>query len=203
MTSKKLFFGMLASTALLLLGVFAALFGSVQILTKQSNSLVELKLQNRVLEEQQTSLIQAKKAIEKYSPLDQIARKVVPQDKDQAKAVRDISSLASSSGIKLSGISFPASSLGQKNTATPGAQKTPTNVTQVTPVSGIPGVYVMEITVQQDTAAPITYDKLIEFLGKLETNRRTAQVTNVTVQPNAKDRRLLTFSLILNAYIRP
>ncbi len=203
MTSKKLFFGMLATTGLLVLGVAAAMFGSLSILAKQSDSLVDLKLQNRVLEEQQTSLIQAKKAIEKYTPLDQIARKVVPQDKDQAKAVRDISSLASSSGIKLSGISFPASSLGQKNTTAPGSSKTPTNVTQVTPVNGIPGVYVMEITVQQDTAAPITYDKLLEFLGKLETNRRTAQVTNVTVQPNAKDRRLLTFNLILNAYIRP
>ena len=200
MTSKKLYLGMIALCLILVLGIMGATYGSLFILTKQSDNLVSLKLQNRVLEEQQSSLIQAKKAIEKYSPLDAIARKVVPQDKDQAKAVRDISSIADASGIKLGTISFPASSLGQKALA---GSTTNNIVTQTTPVSGIPGVFVMEITIQQDTGSPITYDKLLDFLGHLETNRRTAQVTNVTVQPNAKDRRLLTFNLVLNAYIRP
>lgn len=198
MSTKRVYIMMIGLAGLLSIAVIGALLLSLGILHNQSDKLVEVKLENRVLDEQQTSLLQAKKSIEKYTELNTIARAVVPQDKDQAKTVRDISAVASSLDIKLSTISFPASTLGQPKTA-----NGKSTVTQVAPVSGIPNVYDMQISVQQDTTTPITYDKFLEFLGKLETNRRTAQVTSVTVQPTIKDRTKLTFNLVLSTYIKP
>jgi hypothetical protein len=40
-------------------------------------------------------------------------------------------------------------------------------------------------------------------LQKLEQNRRTAHVTNLSIQPSEDDRNLVTFSVTLNIYIKP
>ncbi len=135
---------------------------------------------------------------------------MVPQDKDQAEAVRELVKIAADNGVKLASISFPASTLGtiapkavvtEENKDTPKVTTPP--LTQVQPVEGIPGVYTLQINIQQDTTSPITYDKFIGFLSSLEQNRRTSQVTNVTVCLNTQDRTKLTFSLTGNAYIKP
>ena len=199
MNSKKTFYAMIGVTILMAVGLVFAFLGSFNILKKSSDDLVAVKLQNRVLDEQQSFLVKAKKDIETYNELNEIAQSVVPHDKDQAKTVRDITSIASSLGIKLSGISFPASTLGQSSKVS-GSKSA---VTQVTPVAGIAKLYEMQITVQQDTGAPISYEKFLEFLSKLEKNRRTAQVTSVTIQPTTTNRNNLTFNLVLSTYIKP
>jgi type II secretory pathway pseudopilin PulG len=212
MTSKRTNYVVMALVALL--GVFAiySLFWANQTLGKKSAKLVNLRLENELAENQQTSLALTNKNIGEYKDLEKIAKAVVPQDKDQAQTVREIVKIASDSGITLSSISFPASTLGQtppKTTPEAGETGSTQNqtaappVTQVKPVQGISGVYVMEITVQQDQSKPITYNQLIGFLSRLENNRRTAQVSGVTVQPNPGDRSKLSFKLTVNAYIKP
>ncbi|MCX6728078.1 MAG: hypothetical protein NTX11_04685 [Candidatus Saccharibacteria bacterium] len=199
MTTKKTFYAMICLSILMTAGIIVAFISSFGILKKSSDELVAVKLENRVLDEQQSFLVKAKKDIETYKELNGIAQSVVPQDKDQARTVRDITSIASSLGIKLSSVSFPASTLGQSSKIS-GAK---TAVTQVTPVAGIPKLYEMQITVQQDTGAPISYEKFLDFLSKLEKNRRTAQVTSVTIQPTTSNRNNLTFNLVLSTYIKP
>lgn len=213
MNSKRTHIAMIGLVVVLALGMIFALFWGSGVLQKQSTKLVSLKLDNELADDQLTSLAQASKDIEKYSGLEKIAKSVVPQDKDQAATVREIVKIANDNGIALSNISFPASTLGQKQAvassspssgASSGQTKVVTPpVTQVKPVDNIPGVYVMEITVQQEATKPITYDKFISFLSSLEQNRRTAQVSSVTVQPNPQDRNKLTFNLILQVYIKP
>lgn len=210
MNARKFFYLMIGVVIALVISSIAVLGWANKSLSKRSQQLVSLKLNNRVLDEQQLSLAQAKKDITKYSDLNSIARSVVPQDKDQAEAVREIVKIASDSNVKLSAISFPASTLGQatkapssssSDTATP--KTTKPSITQVKPVDSIPGVFVMEINIHQDSNTPVSYNSLIDFLNRLEQNRRTAQVISVTVQPNALNRSLLTFSLIVNIYIKP
>ncbi len=196
MTPKRIFMLMIAVTGLLGLAVIGSAVTSTNILKKYAANLMEAKLQNRVLDEQQDSLTSAKKDIDTYTELNLIARSVVPQDKDQAKTVRSINDVAKSLGIKLSGISFPPSTLGQSSKAAKAKE------TQVTPVTGLKGLYEMQITVQSDSNTPITYDKFIDFLEKLENNRRTAQVSNITILPNV-DGSKLTFNLVLSTYIKP
>lgn len=189
------------------LTIVAVVVGN-QILQQKSKKLADLKLNSRVLDEQQSSLKRAKKDIETYTSLEQIAKAVVPQDKDQAEAVREIVKIAGDNGIKLASITFPASTLGQvvpkavpTDDTTPKVKTPP--ITQVQTVEGIPGVFTLQIIIQQDTSAPITYDKFIGFLTNLEQNRRTAQVSTVSVTPNPQDHSKLTFNLTLNAYIKP
>ena len=124
MNSRKVYFIMLA-VLLLLIG---ALIGTVVLgnnyLKKQSDSLLAAKLDQQSLNEQQTALIKAKKDLEKYRELRDIARAIVPQDKDQAKAVREIVRFADETGVGLESITFDDSSLGQK-AAAPAPAATP------------------------------------------------------------------------------
>lgn len=202
MNSKFAFFGMVGITSLLGVGVIVATVLGNQMLQQRSSKLVGLKLDTAVLDQQQVTLAKAKKDIAKYAELEKEAKAIVPQDKDQAQAVREIVKIAGDSGIKLGNISFPASTLG---TSSSGATITTPQkaVTQVQPVKGIPGVDVMEITILQDATSPVSYGQFIDFLSRLEQNRRTAQVASVTIQPNPQNPNTLTFSLVVDAYIKP
>ncbi|HLB66363.1 MAG TPA: hypothetical protein VJJ78_02090 [Candidatus Saccharimonadales bacterium] len=207
MKSRHVFFGMIALVVLMALGIFLSLAQANKILNKRSEKLIALKLDNRVLEEQEIALTKAATDVEKYTGLENIAKAIVPQDKDQAEAVREIVKIANETNVKLTSISFPTSTLGQAKavvaTDTTNPQPVKPSISQVKAVETIPGVYVMEVNIQQDTNQPVTYGRMIDFLSRLERNRRTAQVTNVTVQPNPQNRSLLTFSLIVNIYIKP
>lgn len=211
MTSKRLY--MILCVAILLLCIFsvaAVLFGNTFI-EKKSQEIVAHKAESLALEEQQRSLIQAKRDIENYSELELIAKSVVPQEKDQARAVREIIKLAAENKIPISNIIFPASDLGQATTRKPAAgQEQPTPSTtaappasQVKPVEGISGVFQMEINVQSTTQRPIPYENMLAFLAALEQNRRTAHITNLSVTPFSDNRNLVTFSLTINTYLRP
>jgi hypothetical protein len=208
MSSRRVHTIMLIAIALTLaLSVGTVVFGN-NMLKSKSVKLQELKLEDKVLEEQQASLLQAKKDLEKYKTLEDIAKAIVPKDKDQAKAVREINQLAAASNINLVSISFPSSSLGQK--ATPAkteegtSAKTETkSISQAKPVAGINGVYQVAVTLTSDPSQPITFDQLVDFLQQLEKNRRTAQVSDLNIDPDTKDRNRLTFSLTINIYTKP
>jgi hypothetical protein len=215
MNSKKVFFVMIGIVVLMSGLVVGAVVVGDTVLRKQSEKLVALKLDTDVVETQQTALVQAKKDVEKYAELESIAKQVVPQDKDQARAVREIISIADQAGVKISSITFPSSNLGQKPAATAPASGTSTTTptaataapvnpfTQAKPVSGIGGLYQLDITVVSDTTKPATYTRLIDFLGRLEHNRRTAQVSQISIQPHADNRDNLNFTLTLTVYIKP
>ncbi len=212
MSSKKVFYILSALMGLLALLVIASVFLGDMLLHKQSNKLVDLKLNNQVIEEQQSSLSSANKDLQKYAELKSVAQQIVPQDKDQARATREIVSIANQSGIKISSITFPASTLGQAvpKAATPAADDTakPTTpaapaVTQVKAVDGIKGLYQLDITIVSDTTKPATYAKLVDFLSRLEQNRRTATVSQISIQPDSQNRSGLNFTITLTEYIKP
>jgi hypothetical protein len=207
MNSKRVYFGMILLVTLLVLANFGAVFAGNLLLQKKSQNLTDLKLQSKVLDAQQSSISQAKKDISKYAELEQISKSIVPQDKDQAVSVREIVKIADANKITLSTISFPASTLGQGAAALTSDGKpvkaTTQALTQVQPVKGITGVYSLDITVQQDVTVPIQFPQFIAFLSALENNRRTSQVTSITVTPNPADRSQLSFNLTLQAYIKP
>lgn len=223
MNSKQFFFVLIAVIVLLVGGGAATLYFGNKILSQQSTKLVDLKLESQLLNSQQTALQTANKDILTYSKLETIAKTIVPQDKDQARAVREIVKIAEDSGVKLKSITFPSSTLGQAPAAKPAAPPTDNNaqspttaapatppaaaatptISQVKPVDGIAGIYVMEINIQSDDTKPIAYNTFINFLKRLEQNRRTAQVANIAIQPKQPENVLLTFTLTVNLYIRP
>jgi hypothetical protein len=201
MNSKKLYYLLIAVLVLLGLGLVGVAYGANTLLSKQSKKLADVKAKSLALEAQEQQLAKNRKDIEKYTELNKIAQAIVPQDKDQAEAVREIVNIAAQSGItNLSSITFPASTLGNiaiKGTPASGG------VTQVTPVKGIAGVYALQITVTQDATNRVSYSKFTTFLSKLEQNRRTAQVSSINVQPDPRNPDQVAFTLIIDEFIKP
>ena len=218
--SKRLHHLLVALICLLLIGLGVGAYGANSLLASRAAKLTDLKAKSQALSQEQLSLVNAKKEIKTYAGLLKITQAVVPEDKDQAEAVREIVNIAAANGISLSAITFPASTLGTgiagatTTTGTP-AQATPSGsssaasssnagkLSQLTSVKNIPGVYSLLITVQSDPSAPVEYSSFIGFLSALEHNRRTAQISTITLQPKTSDRNLLTFTLTLNEYIKP
>jgi|ERR1017187_1407809 hypothetical protein len=201
MTSKHLYFGMIGIIVLLIAGLIFGAYGADQLLQSQSKQLVNNRLQTSVLAQEQMELIQAKQDVKKYQNLATITQNIVPQDKDQAETVLQIVNLANKNGVALASITFPSSSLGLQTGQS--ASNSTINLSQLTPVQGIPGVYDLQLVVQSDTTNPVPYSNFISFLSALENNRRTALISAVSIQPNAQDRNTLTFSLTLDEYVKP
>ncbi len=207
MTSKRLKLLLMGIIAILFFGLIGGTYEANILLENQAAKLITLKAKTEALATEQQGLVKAKKDIKTYAELEIIAKSVVPQDKDQAEAVREIVNIAAANGVSLSNISFPASSLGsliaQAPPATSTTSKPTTSLSQLQPVKNISGVYQLQISVVGDPSKPVAYDKFINFLSALEHNRRTAQVSTISIQPNLVDRNLLTFTLSLNEYIKP
>jgi hypothetical protein len=205
MSNKRFFYVLSGCLTLLVLLIIGAVYMGNTLIEKQAKKLTELRAQSLTIDAQQTSLIQAKKDIEQYTELNNIAKSIVPQDKDQAKTVREINKIAEDSGIELKAIAFQTSNLGQVQATpkpvegeTPTAPKAPA-ISQVKPVQGISGVYSLEITISP--ARPVTYRNFLTFLERLEANRRTAHVEKIAISPTP-DGRNLTFTLTLNSYVK-
>jgi hypothetical protein len=198
--AKQLNYILIGLIVLLAAGFFAVAYETNTVLGGQANKLSQLKAKSNDLETMQTMLAKNKQDIIKYKDLNTIAETIVPQDKDQAEAVREIVKLAADSGIsKLSSITFPSSTLGS---LTPGAGRNP-NLTQLTPIKGTPGVYQLPITISQDSNSRVPYGQFTTFLSKLEQNRRTAQVSGITIQPDTQHPNNVAFTLIINEFIKP
>lgn len=198
MNSRKLFYLLVVVVVLINIGGVAAIVYGKKMLNTQNAKLTDLKVESSTLEDVQRSLVTAKKDIEKYADIEKISKTVVPQEKDQARTVREIIKLAEESNIEVASVSFPTSSLGSKTAGSAQAGTT----TQTQKVEGISNVERLEVTVSSNTATPVTYTDFLSFLEKLEQNRRTSQVSNINIQPVADNRNMLTFSLVLNVYIK-
>lgn len=216
MNSKRLYYLLLGAIALLCVALIVGAAEANSLMTKRANRLLALKAQSQALDQEQQGLASAKQEVKKYAPLEQITKSVVPEDKDQAEAVREIVKIAGDNTIALSAVTFPASNLGgtgagiasgTSGVATPSAAAAANSqgskLSQLQPVKSIPGVYVLQITVQSDPDRPVPYNSFINFLSALELNRRTAQISSITLQPSQKNPNLISFTLILNEYIKP
>lgn len=216
MNAKRSFFLMCGIVVLLLLGTIGGAYGAQVLLKKESDKLVGLKVKVSALSQQETALKQAKKDIAASTELYNIAKVVVPENKNQAQAVRQIVKLAGDNKIVLDSINFPASTLGSASTAKPstgtaatGAVGAPAtsganpSLSQLTPVLTIPGVYDLQLTVTSSTSSLASYTQLINFLSALEHNRQTALVSSISIQPDSTNHSLFSFSLVLDIYIKP
>lgn len=208
MTAKRLYFILLASMGLLVVGAGAMVYFGYNFMSKSSDSLVNAKLENIAIEEQEINYAKARKDLEKYEDLGVLLRDVLPKEKDQALAVRELYNIGDETNISVDSIQFPASSLGQKPATTAGGT-TPTTttnstVTQAKAVEGLSGVLGIdvELTLKPKSGTSIPYDNMIQFLQKVELNRRSMQIKKITVTPDAKNGGL-TFNITLTIFVKP
>jgi hypothetical protein len=217
MSSRRLHTVLIAILILLFVGLIGGVYGVNKLLGSKADTLAAAKAKDQALDQEQVTLEKAKKDVQKYASLNQIVQAVVPQDKNQAEAVQQIVNLAGANGVTLTAINFPASSLG----ALPGSSASSSSsssgtapsssasggksgkLSQLTPVKNIPGIYQLPITISNDTAHPVSYNRFIGFLDDLEHNRRTAQVQTISIEPDTSNPSLIVFSLTLNEYTKP
>ncbi len=211
MSAKRFHFVLIGVMCFMIVALVGGAYGINSLLSKRANSLTALKAKSKALEQQAIGLTKVKKDIEKYAELEKITKSIVPEDKSQAEAVGEIVKIAEQNGISIASITFPASTLGAgpvstTQTTTPAPTPADANkksLSQLQAVKNIPGVYQLQITVNSDTNKPVLYDKFIAFLSALENNRRTAQVSSITIQPQSANAKYLSFTLTLNGYIKP
>lgn len=221
--ARNLLLGMLGLAIMLFIAI--SIIGA-SMLSKKSQEMVSLKVKSANIDSQLINLAQAKKDVEKYKSFNDIAASVIPKDKNQVQAIADIFQIAKESGISLQSVTFPTSNLGANKPAVPSGASvgssgnqtataaTPTQsaISQAKPFSAVPGLFSLELTVTPqvgDTLSPdqqVTFSEFITFLSAIENNRRTAQITRVSIQPistnsNASD--LINFTLTLNVFIKP
>jgi hypothetical protein len=139
----------------------------------------------------------------KYAELEKITKSIVPQDKDQAQTVRELINIADANNVSLNTITFPSSTLGAGATGAARAATATPNLSQLTPVKSIPGVYNLQIVIGNNASSYVTFNQLDAFLRGLENNRRTAAVSSLTITPQQDNPNRLVFSLIINTYIKP
>lgn len=214
MNAKRTYFLLLGILTLSIVGLFGGAYEVNGLLSTQATKLADLKSQEQTLQQQQVGLKKAKNDIATYGELSQLTKQIVPQDKDQAQTVREIVNIAATAGVRITTIAFPQSTLGATATPSAGAATSQTTtpsaaisskspLSQLVTVPNIPGVYLLQITVANDPDTLVTYPQLYNFLSGLENNRRTAQVSNIVISPDATNRGFLEFSLTLNEYIKP
>ena len=133
----------------------------------------------------------------------------------------EINRVANEAGISIQSITFPTSTLGLTTSTTSStssadatsSSSSKTAISQAKPVTGIPGLYSLELTITPESAstAPtskqLTYAKMLDFLNRIENNRHTAQITEVDITPSGTGNSILgsgfTFVLKLNIFIKP
>lgn len=190
-------------TLAIVLLIALSLLGTDEIITllrSTSTKLTGLKAQGQALVQEEAYLSSAQREIKKYSTLGQIAESIVPQDKGQAQTVREIVSIAQQNSIVLSGITFPSSTLGTQGGAAPASGALA--LSQLTPVKGIAGVYVLPIQViNSGSNNAVNYSDFYTFLTDLEQNRRTSLITGLSIVPLQNGQ--VNFSLTINEYIKP
>lgn len=189
---------LLGSIGLLVILLGVSVFYGLQRLESSSQVLQDAKIDREVINLREQSLFQARSDIEEYSDLEEAAERVIPQEKDQARTVREIIAIAEASGVSIANISFPTSNLGTGGSA---AATESSALTQATPVQGLPGLFELSLSVQ--ISDPIPFSSFIRFLEGLEQNRRTSQVKSVSIVPELTDRSNVTFSINLSVYLKP
>src|SRR3990167_535908 len=156
-----------------LLGVGVIVFMAIAVLglnalSKKSSQLVDLKLKSKTLDAQLTSLALAKKQVEQYSYFNDVAKTVLPADKDQAKAVLTIFKFAKESGISIASVTFPTSSLGSNTGSASATGSSSAAISQAKPVEGISGLYSLELTITPDVGQSVPDDKVVTYAKFLD-----------------------------------
>lgn len=208
MNAKKLYYTMLSVVVFLIIFAGVLVYFGNQAMKKSALNLVNAKLDIMQKDQQEIGYLKAKKDLEKYKDISDLVDKVLPKDKDQARAVGEIYKIGSESNISIDRIQFPSSTLGLKatsTTATPTAATaattaaTPT-VTQAKPVEGLKSVQGIDVEIASSPG--MKYNDMITFLQKIESNRRSMQVKKIAVRPDL-DKKVLAFDITVTIFVKP
>ncbi len=193
---KKAFFIMLAVLAVTIIGGGGGFYLTDQALQKKSSEISQLRADQALIDQQITIYEDAKKKIEELAFIEDLANQVLPQDKEQGEVIAEIRTFAEQAGMPIASITFSGA------TTSTGAAGLATSQTDA--VEGLTGVRVLpaELSFTTSENAP-SYNQVIGFLQKIETNRRKMQITDITLSPNPLNPNLISsISISVNIYLK-
>lgn len=220
MTAKKLHL-------YLMIVFFASVLGSIYLvryaanwLTSSSTELSTLRQEVTVLEKNWTNLEKAKKLLADRKTEVETLSYVLPEEKDQARVVKEIYAIADQANVAIDSVGFPSSTLGSvtkkpaPTTNQDGASsEAPKNtaVSQATPLKNIPGVQEIELSIGSITSKDplvtrgIRYEEMDRLLRLIERNRRLMQIKSIGIGQVQNPGGLSTYELTLSIviYIQP
>lgn len=101
MSAKRVYLLLLIGLGLTFVGLAGATYAVGGMLQAKARTLADKKAEVSVLTGQQSSLAQAKRDIVRYADLEKITDSIVPQDKDQAQTVRELTNIAAANKVNL------------------------------------------------------------------------------------------------------
>lgn len=190
MNPKNLFFTLLGGLALTVVGIFAGFYYANNLLSEKSDVIANLKAEDEILAQKLYSAEITKNNLNKLGFVQDLAKEVLPDAKNQSEVILLISKIADETGIKTGSFSF-ASTEGE-----------PGDTSQTTPLEGTVGVLVLPI----NTSFSATYNQLISFLEKTEQNQRKMQISNIAITPQTlqpgQTKQILDVQITINAYVK-
>jgi hypothetical protein len=221
-TSKKLHLYLLILVALTLLFSFYIVSYSSGWLSDSSKDLTALREELLGLERKQLDLEIAKKTLKENGSVVDNLKLVLPSEKEQARVVQEIESIADTANVTISSVGFPSSTLGSAAVSAPKPQNsepqaevkpatTPETVSQAEPIKEIPGVQSINITIgtissKDPSIKGVRYDEMMSLIRLFERNRRTMQIQSIDIgqNPNSSDGpATYTLSLSMLIFIQP
>ena len=184
MTTKKAHYLIVASVAILVLLLFATLYFGFSVMKKESQKIIEAKL--NIAKAQKTESIYGSNK-ELYIKNQDLAQKIndfIPTEKEQDLVVAQLNSFANQSQLTISTISFPNSTLDPNS-----KQKVKTDISQATPVKGLSGVYEIPIvvTVADTNSETINTDNLLKLLDLIESSPRNMRITSISYDAESNE----------------
>ncbi len=189
MTPKRMNTTLKILLVLLFITVSVGLFFANKYLTAMASDTAQLKAQIEVDQKRLTIYERTKVAIQDLSYVDELAAEVLPASEDQSVIIAEVSQFAKRSNLGVAKITFDVTQTAK-----------PSSTTKKSTTSTIPkGVNITPITIQLAEGA--SYKDLLDFLVRLEENRRRMQVVDISLAPNAEDRSKLQEVIIsINLY---
>jgi hypothetical protein len=116
---------LIACIALAIIASVASVWYATGWLSTRAETLVEVRLEQIGLEEQQKRAFEASNALDEYGELSEIVKQVAPTEKEQEKIIAELYKIADENNIAIQSLAFDSSNLGEEKTNTPTPAQTP------------------------------------------------------------------------------
>lgn len=187
--AKRTFYMLIAINVLLIGGIVGAYLFASNFAKQKSKEIAVLKADIETNDQTLNSHRELERSLSQSKELAEIAKEVLPQDKNQSLALQEINKFASESGVAIKQVTFN----------TPSNKKS-TGPTLTSP-SNLKGVSVLSVSVKADK---MQYEQLLTLLKKFEDNRRRMQVTSISLAPSTSNLgQLDRVDLLVDIYLKP
>lgn len=189
--AKRAFYLLLALNIALIGGIAGTFLLANKIAGQKSMEISLLKADIETNDTTLTNYKQLEQTLKKNKEVEEIAQQVLPQDKNQSAALTQLDEFSAQTGVKIKQVTF--------NPGTTDTKKA-TGPTLTTP-SSLKGVSILNVSVRCDKTQ---YENLLNFLKKIENNRRRMQVKSVSLSPSTQVLgQLDQVNLTIDIYLKP